>query len=284
MRRAVLIRSHFNVRPVLAGIGGALIVIALPPSASPGRAETMSSALARAYAGNPDMNQQRAGVRATDENLPRASAPWRPTANATGQYGYNYLDLTASGEGAASGRRGRGDESNWREPVQKRQTDPGTSGLTVTQNLFNGNRTVNGVRQAESNIFGARETLRDTEQNVLQSAATAYMNVLRDTAILDLRKNNIIVLQEQLRQTRDRFTVGEVTRTDVAQAESSLASARSDYFTAQANSADQHRQLPPGDRRRADKTRTGAHDRESSAAYAWRCGPTCACRASEKYS
>ncbi|MGH6801139.1 MAG: TolC family outer membrane protein, partial [Methylocella sp.] len=98
----------------------------------------------------------------------------------------------------------------------------------------NGNRTVNGVRQAESNIFGARETLRDTEQNVLQNAATAYMNVLRDTAILDLRKNNIIVLEEQLRQTVDRFTVGEVTRTDVAQAESSLASARSDYFTAQA--------------------------------------------------
>jgi outer membrane protein len=61
------------------------------------------------------------------------------------------------------------------------------------------------------------------------------MDVLRDTAILDLRKNNIIVLQEQLRQTRDRFTVGEVTRTDVAQAESSLATARSDYFTAQAN-------------------------------------------------
>ncbi len=60
------------------------------------------------------------------------------------------------------------------------------------------------------------------------------MNVLRDTAILDLRKNNIIVLEEQLRQTRDRFIVGEVTRTDVAQAESSLASARSDYFTAQA--------------------------------------------------
>jgi outer membrane protein len=69
---------------------------------------------------------------------------------------------------------------------------------------------------------------------VLINGATAYMNVLRDTAILDLRKNNIIVLEEQLRQTRDRFTVGEVTRTDVAQAESSLASARSDYFTAQA--------------------------------------------------
>ena len=94
---------------------------------------------------------------------------------------------------------------------------------------------MNGVRQAESNIFGARETMRNTEENVLLNGATAYMDVLRDIAILDLRKNNIIVLQEQLRQTVDRFTVGEVTRTDVAQAESSLASARSDYFTAQAN-------------------------------------------------
>src|ERR1700720_3487220 len=87
MRGAALTRSHFNVRPVLAGIGGALIVMALPHCASPGRAETMSSALARAYAGNPGLNQQRAGVRATDENLPRASAAWRPTATATGQYG-----------------------------------------------------------------------------------------------------------------------------------------------------------------------------------------------------
>jgi outer membrane protein len=105
----------------------------------------------------------------------------------------------------------------------------------VSQNIFNGNRTLNGVRQAESSIFGARENLRATEQNILLAAATAYMNVLRDTAILELRKNNIIVLEEQLRQTRDRFTVGEVTRTDVAQAEASLAIGRSDYFTAEAN-------------------------------------------------
>ncbi|MDQ6701924.1 MAG: TolC family outer membrane protein [Pseudomonadota bacterium] len=232
MRRAVLTRVHFNARPVLAGIAGALIVMALPPGASSGRAETMSSALARAYAGNPDMNQQRAGVRATDENLPRATSAWRPTANATGQFGYNYLDLITSG--ARSRGVGAGAASGTGGGQFRRGSDPGSLGLTVTQNLFNGNRTLTGVRQAESNIFGARETLRDTEQNVLQSAATAYMNVLRDTAILDLRKNNIIVLQEQLRQTRDRFTVGEVTRTDVAQAESSLASARSDYFTAQA--------------------------------------------------
>ncbi|MGH6936433.1 MAG: TolC family protein, partial [Methylocella sp.] len=166
MRRAVLIRSHLNVRPVLAGIGGALIVMALPPCASPGRAETMSSALARAYAGNPDLNQQRAGVRATDEDLPRASARWRPSANAIGQYGYNYLDFASSG--AALGAGGAAGGSRFRSG-----SDPGTLGLSVTQNLFNGNRTVNGIRQAESNIFGARETLRNTEQSVLQGAATA---------------------------------------------------------------------------------------------------------------
>jgi outer membrane protein len=225
MRRAVLSRSHFNLRPVLAGIGSALIVMALPPSASPGQAETMSSALARAYAGNPDLNQQRAGVRATDENLPRASAACRPTASATGQFGYNYFDVSRIGA-PSTGQNG--------QILQRSAANPGTLGLTVTQNLFNANRTLNGVRQAESNIFGARETLRNTEQNVLLNGATAYMNVLRDTAILDLRKNNIIVLEEQLRQTRDRFTIGATTRTDVAQAESSLASARSDYFTAQA--------------------------------------------------
>ncbi|MGH6849297.1 MAG: TolC family outer membrane protein [Methylocella sp.] len=221
MRRAVSTRSRFNARPVLAGIVGAFIVMALPPSASPGRAETMSGALARAYAGNPDLNQQRAGVRATDENLPRASAAWRPTASANAQYGFNREDNTFA-IGSTN-------------PRVRANTAASTYGLTVNQNLFNGLRTLNGVRQAESNIFGARETLRNTEQNVLLDGATAYMNVLRDVAILDLRKNNIVVLEEQLRQTRDSFIIGAVTRTDLAQAESSLASARSDYFTAQAN-------------------------------------------------
>jgi len=239
MRRAALARTRAQTRPVRAALAGLLIAMALFPTASPGQAETMSSALVRAYAGNPDLNQQRAGVRATDENLPRATAAWRPPASATGQFSYNYLDLITSGTAGAGaavaatgGTGGSGGSGGSR---LRKGTDPGTLDLTVTQNLFNGNRTVNGVRQAESNIFGARESLRNTEQNVLLNGATAYMDVLRDTAILDLRKNNIIVLEEQLRQTRDRFIVGEVTRTDVAQAESSLATGRSDYFTAQAN-------------------------------------------------
>ena len=96
-------------------------------------------------------------------------------------------------------------------------------GVQANETVFNGNRTLNSIRQAESQVFGAREQLRNTEQNTLLSALTAYMDVLEDTAILDLDNNNVDVLKEQLRETRDRFTVGEVTRTDVAQAEASLA-------------------------------------------------------------
>lgn len=219
----------------LAAFAGAVAALMLPAKISPARAETMSGALARAYAGNPDLNQSRAGVRAADENLPRATSTWRPTATATGSFGYNYLDFRSPGGsgGAVTGAALGMSSSGASRFIAG--TDVASAGVSVTQNVFNGNRTVNAVRQAESNIFGAREGLRNTGENILLAAATAYMNVLRDTAILDLRKNNIIVLEEQLRQTRDRFNVGEVTKTDVAQAEASLASGRSDYFAAQAN-------------------------------------------------
>jgi outer membrane protein len=112
---------------------------------------------------------------------------------------------------------------------------PFSTGASITQTLYNGFQTANKTRQAESTVLAARENLRTTEQQVLLSAATAYMNLLRDSAILDLQRRNVEVLQEQLRQTRDRFNVGEVTRTDVAQAESSLAAGRSQVLVAEAN-------------------------------------------------
>lgn len=180
-------------------------------------AETMSSALSRAYMGNPDLNQQRAGTRAQDEAVAQANAGYRPTITGTASVGSQYVD-------------GRLFTQNVRSV-----TLPQTAGVTISETIFNGNRTANGVKQAESQVMQSREQTRNTEQNTLLNGATAYMNVLRDTAVLELNKNNIIVLEEQLRQTRDRFNVGEVTRTDVAQAESSLATARSNYFTAQAN-------------------------------------------------
>ena len=201
-----------------------------PPIVS---AETISGALSRAYIGNPDLNQQRAGTRATDETVARAKASYRPQVSGSVSAGFNYTDssigTTSSAATAAIGGVGS------TVGTLNSGSLPSSAQLTVTQNIFNGNRSANGVRQAESQVFQSREQTRNTEQNTLQNGATAYMNVLRDTAILELNKNNITVLEEQLRQTRDRFNVGEVTRTDVAQAESSLATARSNYFTAQAN-------------------------------------------------
>src|SRR3954454_17095822 len=202
----------------------------------PGRAgaETMSSALSRAYMGNPDLNQQRASVRATDENLPRALSGFRPTVTGTGNAGAEYQESRADvNSGSSSGGSGGG--SSTIHLHTQNLSFPRGVGVSVQQNFYNGERTRNSAKQAESQIDAAREIMRLTEQHTLQNGATAYMNVLRDTAILNLRKNNITVLEEQLRQTRDRFEVGAVTRTDVAQAQSSLAQARSDFYTAQAN-------------------------------------------------
>ena len=193
----------------------AAALVALVGIASPLAAETMSGALSRAYRVNPDLNQQRAGVRVADENLPKARAGWMPKLSASATYGRQYLAIESKTSNGHS------------------RTFPRSYGATASQTLFDGFRTLNSVRQAESQVFGARETMRVTEQTVLLSAATAYMNVLRDTAILSLRRNNISVLEEQVRQTRVRFQVGEVTRTDVAQAEAALAQATSDASAAQ---------------------------------------------------
>jgi outer membrane protein len=204
-------RSSFSRAASLAALVAGCVALAQPVFA-----ETISGALARAYGYNPDLNSQRAGGRATDENLPTALSGYRPSVTATGDVGFNYTDTTSQATGA-------------------RFSQPRGVGLSVTQNLWNGNRTANGVTRAESQIMQARELTRLSEQNVLANGAAAYMNVLRDTAILNLRRNNVEVLEQQLRQTRDRFQVGEVTRTDVAQAEASLAQGQADAFTAQAN-------------------------------------------------
>src|SRR4029079_4858132 len=119
-------------------------------------------------------------------------------------------------------------------------------GATVTQTLLNGFQTSNRTRQAESQVFAARETLRNTEQTVLLNAATVYMNLLRDTAILGLQQRNVEVLQEQVRNTRDRLRVGDVTQTDLAQAESRVGAGQAQLLTAEANyasSAASYRQI-----------------------------------------
>ena len=124
----------------------------------------MSDALARAYRNNPTLNQQRAGVRATDETVSQATAAYRPTVSMTGQYGVTHLaEVVPAGDSAALGAAGGGGSGS---TTLSNLTEPAAVNLTVTQTIFNGNRNVNGVRKAESNVFGAREGLRNTEETV----------------------------------------------------------------------------------------------------------------------
>ncbi|WP_301288530.1 MULTISPECIES: TolC family outer membrane protein [Methylorubrum] len=188
--------------------------------ASPAVAETLESALSRAYQANPALNAARANLRATDEDVNRFQSGYRPNAALSADIGLQQFQGKIGGIGTTG-------------PINL-TTRPGGAGLTINQNVFDGFQTDNRVRAAESTVLGTREGLRQTEMNTLFNAAQAYMNVLSDTATLELQRNNVEVLEEQLRQTRDRFNVGEVTRTDVAQAEARLAGARSQVGAAEA--------------------------------------------------
>jgi len=184
------------------------------------QAETLQSALALAYRSNPTLNAQRAALRAVDEGVPQALAGYRPRVTGTVDSGYQHFESTTISSGIFT--------------RTNQNISPRGGNVGLVQTVYNGQRTGNLTRQAESAVLAGRETLRNAEQTALLDAATQYMNVLRDTAILDLRRRNVQVLQEQLKQTRDRFNVGEVTRTDVAQAESRVAAAQSDALAAEA--------------------------------------------------
>jgi outer membrane protein len=206
-------------------LGAAAIVAACTIAA----ADTLEWALVQAYQNNPSLNAQRASLRATDENVPQALSGYRPKVSLTSTDGYSYSSTLSNSVNQTV------------FPNSVTYTNLGKSmgtrgfGATATETLYDGLQTANRTREAESQVMGARETLRVTEQQVLLDASTSYMNLLRDQAILDLNRRNVEVLTEQLKQTRDRFNVGEVTRTDVAQAESRLAAGRSALLGAQSN-------------------------------------------------
>ncbi|WP_298255880.1 TolC family outer membrane protein [Bradyrhizobium sp.] len=199
--------------------GSATVVILLVQMApTPLRADTMERALRRAYQNNPQLNAQRALVRATDENVPQALAGYRPKVAATLSGGYQYTnELFAFGT----------------PKVFEGPNSPHAAALTATQTLYNGNQTANKVRSAESQVSGAREGLRLMEQSILLAAATIYMDYLRDAAILEVQRSNTKVLEVTLRQTRDRYSAGLVTPTDVAQSEAQLAAAKSQELAAE---------------------------------------------------
>ncbi|KZD07681.1 TolC family outer membrane protein [Oceanibaculum pacificum] len=199
-------------------LGGVALAFGIGLALPGASAQTMSEALALAYETNPVLEAQRARLRETDETLAQAQSGWRPRVIVSGDIGKTTTDTENFG-------RVNRDSTNTRTP--------GRATLQVTQPLYRGGRTIADTERAEANIKAQRAQLFATEQQVLLDAATAYMNVIRDEAILELRINNVQRLERQLSATRDQFDVGEVTRTDVAQADARLSQSRADRVAAE---------------------------------------------------
>lgn len=183
------------------------------------QAETLNEALASAYQYNPRLDAERARLRATDEEVTRARSGFRPVI--TGSADINYQHSRTRQVGVP------GSIHN--------DFSPKGYGVDLVQPVFSGFRVINAVNESEANVRAARETLRGVEQGILLEAVTAFMDVVRDQAIVRLRENNVNVLSRELRATEDRFSVGEVTRTDVAQAQARRAGAVSALDLAKAN-------------------------------------------------
>ena len=192
-----------------------LILLALGDA----NAQTIEDTLMIAYRNNPTLLGQRAKLRATDEGVPQALSDWRPSVEITGSAG-----LEGINNSIATGPLGRG-----------QHREPRSLGMTLTQSLYRGGRTLAATREAENTVHAERARLLETEQDVLLDAATAFMDVFRDEAVLKLNINNEQVLKRQFEATRDRFEVGEITRTDVHQAEARLAGAAADRIESEGN-------------------------------------------------
>jgi len=190
-------------------------------------AETIESALARAYQNNPQLNAQRAIVRQTDEGVAQALSGYRPTLSANASLGEQFTNETGFFPPVPPGL------PNGVTFSIKGNTTPRSIGVTGQQTLLNGQQTANKVRAAESQVSQARETLRVMEQSVLLAAASVYMDVSRDAANLEVQQRNLRVLERTLKDTRNRFAAGQVTPTDVAQAEAQLAAGEASLHAAE---------------------------------------------------
>ncbi len=175
-------------------------------------AETLREALAKAYATNPTLTGARAGQRANDENVPIAKSRGRPGLDLSSAYNENLQTWSsASPARQAAGR------------------------LNFDIPIYQGGAVRNAIRAADSRVDAGQADLRGTESSVFSRVVAAYMDVLRDEAIVGLNRNQVKVLRTNLEATRDRFEVGDLTRTDIAQSESRLALAQSQLEGAESN-------------------------------------------------
>ncbi len=229
-------RAAFALTAALAGAGFAL----------PAQAQTLQEALAFAYSNNPTLLTARAQLRATDENVPQALAGWRPQVTTSVSAGYVDQHNRSAGlsvfnrdpftgqllpnSGQQYSTQGSGLLSHTHQ-----DRDIMSSTVTATQPIYRGGRTVASIRRAENQVYGQRARLMATEQQVFGDTVNAYVGVVQNQELLRLNINNEQVLTEQLRATNERFRVGEITRTDVAQAEARLAGAKASRQQAEGN-------------------------------------------------
>ena len=206
--------------------------------AAPASAETIGGALAKAYSYNSELNSARAGVRVTDENVAIAKSGYAPDDR-------RLSPASTTPRSAATA------------------SPPARSASQIQQTLFDGFQTKNNVRTAEARVRASNESLRNTEQNILFNAASAYMDVIRDRQIAVLRARNLEFLDEQVRAARSRFEVGEGTRTDVAQAEASRSAAVAQLAAARAQARGQCRDLSPDRRRGAGQAEVAERRQEA---------------------
>jgi len=198
----------------------AVLLSAAPAWAGTPTTFSLAEALGVAYETNPQLAAAQAGLRASDETVAQANAQWRPNIAASGTYGFEKYKIT--GNPAWIG------------------THPLQAQLGVTQNIIRGGRTYAEIGQAKANVRAARAQLLATEQTVLLMAATAYMDVVRDGAIVELRRHNVDVLRRQRDSTALEFKAGSLTRTDVAQSEARLAGAQAALTAAEGQLAISH--------------------------------------------
>ena len=210
----------------LASIAGAIVGL----TAISTQAQTLTDALAETYNTNPQLLAQRALLRATDEQVPQALSFWRPQVTFTGQVGLNTSALQTPPVSPTLNGLGQVVSTSDRRHIITR---PDLVEFQAIQPVYRGGRTVAQTRQAINTVESTRAQTLAVETSVFQAVAMAYLDVVRDQALVEVDRNNVEVLRKQLEATQDRFRVGEVTRTDVAQAEAALAQAQGTLVTQQ---------------------------------------------------
>lgn len=186
--------------------------LAVAMAAQPALATTLQEALSQAYQTNPTLNAARAKLRATDENVPLAKADGRPGVGITGSY----------------------DELLHRDFPLSTPRRSATGQATLSVPVYQGGIVRNSIRAAKEGVEAGQAELRATESSVFAQVVAAYLDVIADSAVVTFNQQNVRSLEVNLQASTDRFKVGDLTRTDVAQSDTRLALARASLESAQA--------------------------------------------------